>query len=210
VFDVQVDGDGAVWVIIADASSKGPLGALHAEMVRSAFRMAVHLNSDPSLVVARLNEIHFELPTRDIQAYFASAFVGRIAADKPELIYASAGHDIALLFEGRSHHHLAPTGPVLGVLPAAERSARTIPFGPASLLVLATDGITEARCALEPAFEFGTMGMVRAVLQSGSSAATADDVVRCADGFSQTRFRDDATVAVIKRRNRGRQHTQRF
>jgi hypothetical protein len=143
VFDVQVDGDGAVWVIIADASSKGRLGALHAAMVRSAFRMAVHLSSDPSFVVARLNEIHFELPTRDIQAYFASAFVGRIAADKPELAYASAGHDIALLFEGRAHHHLGPTGPLLGVLPADECAARTIPFGSASLLVLATDGITE-------------------------------------------------------------------
>jgi serine phosphatase RsbU (regulator of sigma subunit) len=58
-------------------------------MVRSAFQAAVYLSSDPSFVLARLNEIRFDLQTRDIQAYFASAFVGCITADGRELAYAS-------------------------------------------------------------------------------------------------------------------------
>lgn len=199
VFEAFMSRDGAIWVLIADVSSKGTLGMLHAEMVRSAFRTATRLYTDPAAVLARLNEVRFDRPHLDMQVHFASAFLARIDADKPELTYASAGHDIAMLFAGRTHRHLEPTNPVLGIFPQLDRTTNAMPFAAAALLVLGTDGITEARCAVEPAFEFGTTGLARAVLEAGATRWKADYVARCADSFTQSRYRDDATIAVIER-----------
>jgi sigma-B regulation protein RsbU (phosphoserine phosphatase) len=199
-FEILVrDDEEATWVMIADVSSNGSLGVLHAEMLRSAFRAAITRRTCPSAVIARLNDVRFDTPSRDLQAHFASAFVGRIDAVRPELSYASAGHDIALLFTGRAHRHLDPTGPLLGILPGADHGDRTVTFETAALLVVATDGITEARCAAEPAFEFGTSGLVGAVLRSGFSKSAAEEIALSTDSFTAGYYRDDATVAVLQR-----------
>jgi phosphoserine phosphatase RsbU/P len=199
VLEVLTNADGAIWVLLADVSSKGTLGIFHAEMVRSAFHAAVRRTADPALVIVRLNEVRFDIPRRDMQVHFASAFVACIDTAKPELTYASAGHDIALLLDGRNHRHLEPTGPVLGIFPEFKPATKTMPFEVRALLVLGSDGITEARCAAEPAFEFGTTGLVRAVLQAGSVRSKAEYVARCTDSFTQSHYRDDATIAVIER-----------
>ena len=199
VFDAFTGVDGAVWVLIADVSAKGTLGVLHAEMVRSAFRAAIRVGAEPAQVIAQLNRIRFDVPRRDLQAHFASAFVARIDTGGPQLTYASAGHDIALLFGRGTHRHLEPTEPLLGIVPEFGGTTKALPFETTGLLVLGTDGITEARCAVEPAFEFGTTGLVSAVRQAGAVRSKGDYVARCTDSFTQKHYHDDTTIAVIER-----------
>jgi serine phosphatase RsbU (regulator of sigma subunit) len=190
---------------MADVSSKGSLGALHGEMVRNVFRGAVAADTAPSAVVALMNRVRFDVPRRDLQGTFASAFVARVSGNRDELAYASAGHDVALVFDGLEHRHLEPTGPILGIFCDVEWVDRTVQFGPDSLLVLATDGVTETRCAVEPSFEFGTSGIVQSVIRSTAhSKSIAEDISQSVDGFGNSFYRDDATVAVLQRYSQGR------
>ncbi len=112
--------------------------------------------------------------------------------------YASAGHDIAVLFELKTHRHLAPTGPVLGIFPSADFTECEVAFTSDSTLVLATDGVTEARCSAEREFFFGTSGLAKAFVQNDRrSRCGAETLARELDRFSGGHYYDDATLAVI-------------
>jgi serine phosphatase RsbU (regulator of sigma subunit) len=199
IFDIAPDRAGRdTWVLIADASSKGSLGALHAEMIRDAFRAAIAEFATPVAVMTYLNGLRFDSPGPDLRVTFASAIVARISPSTENLCYASAGHDIGLLFSGRAHQHLAPTGPLLGIFRECEYTERTLPFERKALLVLATDGITEARCFAESSLQFGTSGLARAVSERlPHGRVRADDVCARLDAFTNKLYHDDATVAII-------------
>jgi sigma-B regulation protein RsbU (phosphoserine phosphatase) len=115
--------------------------------------------------------------------------------------YASAGHDIGLFVNGRRHRHMAPTGPVLGVMPDAVYTDCMEPFGPRDLLLLATDGFTECRNNAEGPRQFGTAGIARCVADEAvqTCASTSRAVARAADLFTGGHYRDDATLAAIAR-----------
>jgi phosphoserine phosphatase RsbU/P len=194
---VTTEVGAAMWVFIADVSSKGTLGVLHAEMLRNAFREAIAAGSSPASTLTALNCLRLDIP-RCESATFASAFVGCLSPSSGTMRYASAGHDIAILFEAKEHRHLEPTGPVLGILPLASFTECEVPFTGDSVLVLATDGVTEARCSAEREFFFGTSGLVKAVLQHPRRyRSAAEALAREVDGFAGSHYRDDATFAVL-------------
>jgi hypothetical protein len=68
------------------------------------------------------------------------------------------------------------------------------------MLVLGTDGVSEARSLVNPNVQFGTYGIVRAIAQNGDDCAGAAGAAMSAcDAFCGRYFRDDATLAVIYR-----------
>jgi serine phosphatase RsbU (regulator of sigma subunit) len=199
VFCTLDRADGSTAVLLADISSKGALSVLHAEIMRRAFMQAATFERTPARILAELNELRFEIPGRSASVTFASAVVAVLDPHARFVRYASAGHDIGVIAHGRAHRHLAPTGPVLGVIDGAVYADCMEPFAGDDLLVLATDGFTECRNAGERSEQFGTSGLVRALAASGggSCRAAADAVARGADLFTGGLYRDDATVAVV-------------
>ncbi len=200
VFAHHVFADGSLAVMIGDAASKGPLGVLHSEMLRAVFLRSVQAGLGPGAVVDQLNTIRFNVPACTDTAFFASVVVAVIDSTKNLLTYASAGHEVALLFSGRAHAHLAPTGPVIGLFPECRFPEKTSTFGHGDMLVLGTDGVSEARSLVKPNAQFGTYGIVRAIAQNGDdSAGAAVAAMSACDAFCGHYFRDDATLAVIYR-----------
>lgn len=130
---------------------------------------------------------------------FCSLFVGVLDAESCRLRYASAGHEPGLLFStDGTHEHLDPTGPVLGIGATPIFSDRSLPVHPDDVLVVVTDGITEARRAKADRLSFfGSSGVVRAVneaLRSGRDPARA--ICRAAFAHAGGRITDDASVVV--------------
>ncbi len=194
--------DGSSSVLIADISSKGTRSIGHSETLRRAFRHAAHETNDPGRILAALNTLRFEMMTHSCDAIFATAFVANIASSNPQLRYASAGHEPALIVAGRSHRHLFVTGPLLGVMDDARYDERRETFEYGSLLVVATDGFSECRNTALDSMQFGTAGIVRALSYDThhTTRSAAHIVGRGADRFTGGRYHDDATVAVISRR----------
>ena len=133
---------------------------------------------------------------------FASLFVAIMDTREAKLRYASAGHEPGLLFNDTGgHRHLDPTGPLLGLAGLLVRPAfdeRTVPLTRGELLVIVTDGITEAR-RLDGgrlAF-FGSTGVVRAVHAARRSLHdTAEAIHMAALEHARGATLDDASVAV--------------
>ncbi len=201
VFEAVARPDGSSSVLIADISSKGAPSIGHADTLRRAFRRAAHETKSPARILSALDALRFEVMSRSFGAIFTTAFVAEIDYSSPELRYASAGHEPALVVTGRSHRHLHATGPRLGVVDGARHDECREPFEHGSLLVVATDGFSECRNTALDSMQFGTAGIVRALMfdKHRTTRSAAEIVARSADIFTGGRYYDDATVAVISR-----------
>jgi serine phosphatase RsbU (regulator of sigma subunit) len=202
IFDAFDRGDGTASVLLADLSSKGPLGTAQAQMLRDAFRRTARRERSPANIMSALNRLPLAACAEAHSDTFATVFIATIGRSTQALCYASAGHDTALIVGGRSHRHLAPTGPVIGVIQNAEFADGFAAFGANDLLLIATDGFTECRSSSDRSALFGTTGIVRALgAEPAHSHRSACGLVALrTDAFTGGHYRDDATLAAIARR----------
>jgi sigma-B regulation protein RsbU (phosphoserine phosphatase) len=118
------------------------------------------------------------------------------------LTYSNAGHNHPLLFYGRGGEvtPLTAKGMALGVLTGIELEQRETKLEPGDLLVLYTDGVTDALNAEME--EFGLPRLLSVVAEHRE--ASAADVIRAinqaVDEFvGDTPQFDDFTLVVLKR-----------
>jgi phosphoserine phosphatase RsbU/P len=199
VFEAITHDDGTISILMADLSSKGELAKAQSATLCSAFTRAVEDKLRPAGILAALNRLKLESPSPESDVTCAAAFVATFDVGSRSMIYASAGHDLAMILRDRSHRHLPTTGPVIGVLAHPLFADRYEPLGADDLLVLVTDGVTECRHAQETASQFGTSGIVSAVASARTNGhrAAHDAIVRSLDAFGGGYYRDDATIAVL-------------
>ena len=146
LLDSWRDGEETGWFLIADASGKGIQAARHAAFVQYAVRALAAERDDPGSVVARFNRLFID--TFDDPGIFVVLFLGRFDARTHTLRYVGAGHSTAFVrrVPGPSSSCRRPARssdssrtPRLPSAPSTCRSGATV--------VLATDGLTEARDA---------------------------------------------------------------
>lgn len=143
LLDAWRDGEHTGWFLLADASGKGIQAARHAAFVQYAVRALAAECDDPRLVVTRFNRLFID--TFDDPSIFVVMFLGRFDARTKTLRYVGAGHSTAFLRRGRMVDQLPPTGPIVGLEADSTYEVGSIDVPVGSTLVLATDGLTEAR-----------------------------------------------------------------
>lgn len=203
VFEVLTRGDGPVSILMADLSSKGKLAHVHSNTLRSAFARFAEDERHPARILAMLNRLKRELPSPESDVAFAAAFVATFEKGSHSMLYASAGHELAMIVgRQRSHRRLATTGPLIGVLPDPLFAERKEPLSEDDLVVLVTDGVTECRHPYEETLRFGTSGIVCALASARNRdpLAAHDAIARSLDQFGGGYYRDDASVAVLAAR----------
>ena len=132
-----------------------------------------------------------------------SRFISLFYAELEEsgnLAYVNGGHCPPLLVTPAGEtFELKTCGPVLGPLPDAQYRRGYLTLRPGELLVLFTDGVTEALSA--EGEEFGDGRLVNALLQDASSTAeeTSRRILAEVDRFTAgAPQRDDVTLVVGK------------
>jgi serine phosphatase RsbU (regulator of sigma subunit) len=145
VLDAWRAGPDFGWVLIADASGKGIEAARHAAFAQYAIRALAAGGRDPADVVARFNRLFLE--TFDDPSVFVVLFLGAFDARTQTLHYASAGHGTAYVRRGTLVERLPPTGSIVGLDRDESYETDTIALGLGDVVVLATDGLSEARNA---------------------------------------------------------------
>jgi sigma-B regulation protein RsbU (phosphoserine phosphatase) len=119
---------------------------------------------------------------------------------KREMQYSNAGHNPPYLIrEGREPLLLTVGGPVLGILPEAPFDEATISFEPGDLLLIYSDGYSEA---MNHAFEeFGEERLLEIATQNRTAPAAelisriGEAVAKHCAGAAQT---DDMTMIVVR------------
>ncbi|HEY4440829.1 MAG TPA: PP2C family protein-serine/threonine phosphatase, partial [Candidatus Elarobacter sp.] len=127
---------------------------------------------------------------------FITLFVGIHDRRSATLRYANAGHEASWIRRPTGLVQLAPTGTLIGIGPS-QFGAETQPFAPGDVLVLATDGLTEAR---DPRGGFIDAAQVREWLLE----ADADDPQRFVDAllarvaaYTHSAITDDLAVLAV-------------
>jgi sigma-B regulation protein RsbU (phosphoserine phosphatase) len=132
------------------------------------------------------------------QGMFVTAFYGVIDTVTGLMCYARAGHDPPLFCRQGQVRTLPGDGRFLGMFDGFSVDEQKLQLLPEDLIVLFSDGVTDAINASSEQFGVQRMGGVVAKhAQSGSQAvcdAVFDDVVRFQGTASQF---DDITVQVI-------------
>jgi sigma-B regulation protein RsbU (phosphoserine phosphatase) len=150
-FDFFRRGDDIVDFIIADVSGHSVGAALIMVEARSFLRAKVHSTGSAGKMLATLNELLYEDLTR--AELFISMFYVKYNVERRLLTYANAGHNKPYLYRGRGAAcmELDAEGLILGVKRDVTFEEKSIQLQRGDLLLLYTDGITEAR---DPSGEF--------------------------------------------------------
>jgi serine phosphatase RsbU (regulator of sigma subunit) len=194
VFDVYRLSDSLALVLIADVSGKGVDAAVLTAFIKFTIRGIALRRRDPGAILAEFNTAFSQ--TVENPYLFVSMFVGVLDTETFQLRYASAGHDSAFMRRASGVQQLAVTGPVLGVMEE--------PFGTKSVvmedgdtLVLATDGLTEARNrAGEQLRETGAMDLIEHA--SVEPQLLADELVAQVRALGGNHPRDDLAILAIR------------
>lgn len=193
VFDVHQLSDRLGLVVIADVSGKGVDAAVLTAFIKFTIRGIALRRRDPGFI---LQEFNRAFPRTVGNPYlFVSMFVGILDTWTLRLDYASAGHDIAFVRRGKNVEQLAVTGPVLGVM-EEPFDVKTVYLEDGDMIVLSTDGLTEARDAQGTFLE--TSGAMKWIAEEGNDPAQlAANLIERARRRSNNSMRDDVAVLAI-------------
>jgi sigma-B regulation protein RsbU (phosphoserine phosphatase) len=198
-YDFYALPDGRLAVVIADVSGKGVPAALVMALSVTVLRFALGLNFSPGELMDHTNQA---IISNQQSNMFATIFVGYLDLDSCVLQFASAGHNPPLLYRasvGRCEV-LEALGVAVGVFKDASYAEETVTLARGDVLVLYTDGLTEAVNAEEE--EFGQGRLEELVTQHASRPASelADLIIEGVAAFAQDEGAfDDETLVVIKR-----------
>jgi sigma-B regulation protein RsbU (phosphoserine phosphatase) len=203
-YDLYSLPDGRLAIVIADVSGKGVPAALFMAFSVTVLRFAMGLNFGPAALMDRANR---SIMADQRSHMFATAFVGYLDLDSGVIQFALAGHNPPLLYRAATGQCdvLAASGVAMGVFEEAVYVEKTATLQPEDVLVLYTDGITEAIDAQES--EFGEERLKRLVVQHASRPAQelAGLIIDAAAEFAQGESAfDDETLVVIRRQSMGR------
>jgi serine phosphatase RsbU (regulator of sigma subunit)/CheY-like chemotaxis protein len=165
-FEVYQHPHGDVWLAVGDVSGKGVPAALFMASAISVLRreLAQEAPPEPDEVMRNLNSI---LVNDLVSANcFITLVLARYSPDTKQLVYANAGHIYPLVWSNRTEpaepNYLKVRGVPLGILPTWRATAGHLALQPGEVLLLTSDGITEATVYSEsPSGGCGTGSMLR-------------------------------------------------
>jgi sigma-B regulation protein RsbU (phosphoserine phosphatase) len=142
---LSVEGDNErLGVVIGDATSKGMSAAVEALYVSGALRLGFQYQSKISVLLSHVNKLLHRTFADD---HFISLFYAELTEGKNGLVlYANCGHNNPILLRADSDapEFLEATGQILGPFPGEVFKTESILMRPGDILLLYTDGITEA------------------------------------------------------------------
>ena len=197
-YDVIPLREGRVGLVMADVSDKGMSAALYMALTRSLIHAEARRRSSPRQVLLSTHRLLMEMSQAGM---FVTVFYGVLDPARGTLRYARAGHDRPLLFSPSigECRFLAAAGMALGIVEKVSLEEVRVDLRPGDLLVLYTDGITDAN---SPTGEFfGVERLREAVCAAGglSPQNACDLVFEHVDRFQAEAVQyDDMALLAVK------------
>lgn len=190
--------NGKLLFCIGDVSGKGTMASLIMLSVINLFRHKAHNTDNPSEIASDINYI---LSLRNENCIFTTMFVGIYNPETRLVTYCCAGHNPPIIVkESGETEYMSMEGCIpLGITSDTEFTNETVSLSPGDMMMLYTDGITEAtnkeeelyndNRTLDFAKEHNTMN------PKEFTDSLISDVAKFVDGAEQS---DDITIMCIK------------
>jgi phosphoserine phosphatase RsbU/P len=198
VLPLRDDPEGRVIITIGDVAGKGSPAALLMALLLAVLRTLVDEKLEARALVARLNT---QICRHSPSSRFITLFYGVYTPATGALTYVNAGQNPPLLRRADgSIERLGGTGIALGMFEGSTYGAVDTTVGAGDLLLLYSDGITEAENPAGQPFEEAGLERFLAARGGESPAALAPAILGAIEAHAHdSRFTDDLTVLILKR-----------
>jgi sigma-B regulation protein RsbU (phosphoserine phosphatase) len=187
-------------IVIADVTGKGIAAALLMAFTRPLIHSAIDNATGPAEALERTNAV---LVRERRTSLFITTLVGRLDLPSGVLRMANAGHEPPLFIpaDGSPPTFVLGSGPLIGAFDRLDVPEVDVQIGPGDIVLLYTDGITDARTA--GGDRFSEAGFLAAVerARGGSPQDVIAELTTSLDGFvAGAEPTDDVTLVAIGRR----------
>jgi len=197
-FDVTARPDKELVFSQADVSGKGLPAALLMSSVLTALWAGANSRSTPGEILQKLNRDFYQRLTD--MGKLVTAFTGIYHTETRQITYTNAGHSAIVYCPAGKHPVLLEAdGPPLGTLPELLSKQQQLTLNPGDLLLIASDGLTEAEAG--DGAMFGYDRLLHSVKQLADRPAEKigqtlyQQVTDFATGYTQF---DDQTLLILK------------
>ncbi len=200
-FDFIVVGPGQLGIAVGDVAGKGISAALLMATLQGALRS--HAPRRGTALAELLGDVNRLMCSSVSGGRFATFFYGVYDDARRTLIYANAGHNPPLVVRPARNGapaallRLEPTGMVVGILPEEGYTQCEVPLHPGDLIVIYTDGVTEAQRADGDQFGEERLAELATALAGRPVAEVTAEVLAAMDAFvGEAPQQDDITLIV--------------
>ncbi len=197
---IPASAAGKMGFIIADASGKGLPGTLYMTRSRSVFRVISSEVARPGEILSRSND-YIAADASSGKGMFITVLYLLYDEAQKRMTCANAGHYPPLWFKAkeRSFAEIKMSGVPVGILPGQVYGEETIQLASQDILVLYTDGVTEAKAAHGEMFG---VERLRRVVEQNSFLSAHDLFLKIEQGIKDFIGKappfDDLTLMVIR------------
>jgi sigma-B regulation protein RsbU (phosphoserine phosphatase) len=188
-----------IGMVIADVIDKGVPAALFMALSRTVIRTLALGDRGPATVLNNASEIIL----KDSRAsLFLSAFYAELDVQSGRVCYSNAGHNRPLLLKKSTSQcqELSGAGSLLALMEDQSFEEHAIWMEPGDILVLYTDGVTEAMNLNRDLFGEDNLRQVIEKIGDVSAQAMLDGIMRSIEYFVKEAPRtDDLTLVVVQR-----------
>jgi phosphoserine phosphatase RsbU/P len=195
---------GMATFLVCDVSGKGMAASLLGASLEALAVGPIEVGHPPDGICLRVSRRLF---ARTPPEKYATGFVAQLDPGTHRLAWCNAGHNSALLVRsGGEVERLAASGPPLGVLPSASYRAHETALGPGDLLLVYTDGITEAANPDEEEFGLDRLVDLAGRLRGVPLPQLRTTIETALDEFVRgVPYLDDRTLLFLRRRSTARE-----
>ena len=191
VFDDQIG------IVVADAVGKGIPAALLMSFLRASLRSCAQIGYAPHIAFSKVSSLLRD-SIEDNQ--FITAIYGILDSTNRTFVFSNAGHNPPLLIKPDGEYRYVEYGDMaLGMFDDLHYHQHFIRFEPGQIMVIYTDGITEA---VNPTGEeYGQERLAKRVLDGFDLSAKMliDHIRKGVDDFTERKFLDDdGTLFIVK------------
>ena len=187
-------------IVVGDAASKGLRAAAQALYVVGAIRMGISYHTKISSLMSRINKI---VNRSFSEEQFVSMFYAELTEnEKGLLLYSNAGHNSPIVLHAAdgSIELLEPTGQLLGPFPQENYRVENTLLGIGDVVLIYTDGISEARDAAGRTYSEQRISDALQRLHGASPKVICEEILKDVQEFSRgADYSDDKTIVVFKR-----------
>ena len=191
--------DNRIGFVIADVSGKGIPAAIFMAVSRTLIRATGLRGGSPAECLTYSNKL---LAAESVDCMFVTVFYGIMDISTGETVYCNAGHNPPYVVKPNGVVEALPMSqdPMVGAIDGLDYHLAKLQLNRGEMLVLFTDGVTEAMNTQYEAFDERRLeSTLRGLKQGGCQQAIeaiVADVAAFTEGAEQS---DDITILALKR-----------